>query len=203
MENTDKRMADNYEIISAFRIGDKEVVFGRDMTSTEPYFCALYEKENIICYTRERYNDCVVSEDYVEIMDIFAERIKQQCQKVREEWAKITVPRIPITPEMCYINDYDKSIEGKIVAIKKSVFRPEYQSADHQLVYVVGGNGAKAQSRGNACFCVNLYSGKEVRWERYEVQGEVKPEYLPDWARDRLKIVLRERDKKAKERDAR
>ena len=44
MENTDKRMADNYEIISAFRIGDKEVVFGRDMTSAEPYFCALYEK---------------------------------------------------------------------------------------------------------------------------------------------------------------
>ena len=48
----EKRMAENYEIISAFRIGDKEVVFGLDERSDKPYFCALYEKEAVLCYTR-------------------------------------------------------------------------------------------------------------------------------------------------------
>lgn len=133
MKNDEKRMAENYEIIAAFPIGDKEVVFGRDLNCDQPYFCGLYSKENIICYTRERYENCFVSDNYIDIMELFAERIQKQCQQVREMWAEVTVPHKPITPEMCYKNDYKVSIKGKIVAIKQSVFRPEFQSADRQL----------------------------------------------------------------------
>ena len=198
MLNNQPRMAENYEIISAFPIGDKEVVFGRDIFCDKPYFCGLYSKENIICYTRERYEDCFVSDDYVAMMEMFADRIKEQCEKVREMWAEVTVPREPITYDMCYKNDYKESIVGKIVAIKESVLRPEFQSADRQLFYVTGGSGAVANSRGSACFAVNLYSGKEVRWERHEIQGEVKPECLPEWAKERAAVVAKEQAEKEK-----
>lgn len=117
--------------------------------------------------------------DYIGMLELFADRVKQLTEKVRAEWAKITVPREPITPDMCYPNDYDKSIVDEVVAIRKTVFRPEYQSADRQLVYVTGGNGAKGNPHGRACFCKNLYTGKESRFERYEVEGVVKPEHLP------------------------
>ena len=197
----EKRMAENYEIISAFRIGDKEVVFGLDEKSDKPYFCALYEKEAVLCYVRERYEECYTGSDYIAMMELYAQRIQAQCQKVRDEWAKVTVPREQITAEMCFSNDYRESIKGKVVAVKPSMLRPEYQSADHQLVYVTGGNGAAANARGNACFCINLYTGEQTRWERFEIMGEVKPEHLPDWAKERTEIIQKEQSEK--ERKAR
>ena len=199
----EKRMAENYEIISAFRIGDKEVVFGLDERSNKPYFCALYEKEAVLCYTRERYEDCYTGNDYIAMMELYAERIQAQCQKVRDEWAKITVPRVPITPDMCYPNDSRESIKGKVVAVKLCTLRPEYQTADHQLIYITGGNGAAANARGNACFCVNLYTGEHTRWERFEVQGEVRPEHLPQWAKERLTVIQKEQAEKERKEKAR
>lgn len=51
-----------------------------------------------------------------------------------------------------------------------------------RVVLVDGGSGAAANSRGTTCFCVNLYTGEQEKWRRYDVLGEVKPECLPDWA---------------------
>lgn len=185
----EKRMAENYEITHSFHIGDREVVFGVDEKSEQPYFCALYQKETVLCYIRERYEDCVVMSDYIEIMELFAQRIQEQCAKVREQWGQITVPREPVTADMCYPHDYGQKIVGKVVAIKTSSLRPEYRTADYQLVLVNGGNGAYANSRGTACFSVNLYTGENVRWNRSDVLGEIKPEYMPEWAKQRLETI--------------
>lgn len=185
MAKPEKRMAGNYEITQALRIGDREVVFGIDPASDQPYFCALYQKVFEIIRFRERYEACFASDNFVDVAEQFAAYVQEQCQKVREEWAKVTVPRIRITEEMCIPHDYGQDLTGKIVAIKPSVLRPEYRSADHQLVLVDGGSGAAANSYGTTCFCVNLYTGESVRWRRYDVLGEVKPECLPDWARER------------------
>ena len=185
MAKPEKRMAGNYEITQALRIGDREVVFGIDPASDQPYFCALYQKVFEIIRFRERYEACFASDNFVDVAEQFAAYVQEQCQKVREEWAKVTVPRIRITEEMCIPHDYGQDLTGKIVAIKPSVLRPEYRSADHQLVLVDGGSGAAANSYGTTCFCVNLYTGESVRWRRYDVLGEVKPECLPDWAERR------------------
>lgn len=191
----EKRMADNYEITQAVPIGDKEVVMGVDETNAMPYFCAFYS-ENGICGS---YNDCIVSDDYVETVELFAERVKEQCEKVREEREKITVPGEPITADMCLPLAYDTSLVGKVAAIRKNALKPEYCSAPYQLVYVTGGNGARGKTRGSACICTNLYSGKSSRWERQDMQGEVKPEYLPDWAKERAEKI----EKKYKDREVR
>ena len=127
MEQT-KRMAENYEITNAFHIGDKEVVFGVDEHSENPFFCGFCEKENLIVMVRERYTECMVGNDYIGMLELFADRVKQLTEKVRAERAKITVPREPITPDMCYPNDYDKSIVDEVVAIRKTVFRPNIRA---------------------------------------------------------------------------
>lgn len=186
MAEHEKRMAGNYEITQALHIGDREVVFGIDPASDQPYFCALYHEIFEIIQIRERYEACFASDNFVEVAEQFAAYVQEQCQKVREEWAKVTVPRIRITEEMCIPHDYGQDLTGKIVAIKPSVLRPEYRSADHQLVLVDGGSGAAANSRGTTCFCINLYTGEQEKWRRYDVLGEVKPECLPDWARERV-----------------
>lgn len=205
-EEQEKRMAQNYEITQAIHIGDKEVVFGIDEASEKPYFCAFYEKEYQIIQFKERYVDCIISDSYVEVVELFAQRVQEQCEKVREEWAKVMVPREKITAAMCFPNDYRQNLLGKVVAVKPEILRPEYQSADHQLIFITGVNGAHENSRGTACFCKNLYTGEDTRWERYDILGEVRPEHLPAWAKDRLAEIQKEqaeKERRTKSREGR
>ena len=104
------------------------------------------------------------------------------------------MPREVITADMCFKDNRSESIVGKIVAVKAEVLRPEYRSADYQLIYVSGGNGASGKSMGSACFHTNLYSGERGRWERYDILGwEVKPECLPEWAKEKF-IEIQKRE---------
>lgn len=182
---TEKRMAGNYEITHSLRIGDREVVFGTDPASENPYFCALCHKRFEIIQVREIYERCAVSDSYIEAAEQFAAYVQEQCQKVRAEWDKVTVPRICITEEMCFPRDNGRDITGRVAAVRPSVLWPEYRSADQQLFLVTGGAGAAANSRGTSCFGVNLYTGENVCWRRHEVLGEVRPECLPEWAQER------------------
>ena len=195
-EVVEKRMAENYEITQAVRIGGKEVVFGVDETNAEPYFCAFYTANELFY----EYSDCMVGDNFAEMMKLFGERIQQQAGKVLAEQEQASVPLAPLTPGDCFPNSYDECIEGKIVAVKTSALAPEYRTANHQLVYVTGGNGAQANARGNACFCINLYSGRHIRWERYDIQGEIKPEKLPGWAKERLSGILQQEQAKKEQR---
>ena len=177
----EKWIVEGYEITQAVKIGDKEVVFGVNEKVDMPYLCSFYSSNSLM----ESYEESMVGDDFVEMTELFADRIKAQCTKVREEQAKVTVPREKITEDMCRpISNYEDII-GKVMAIRAEALRPEYRSAEHQLVYVVGGNGARQQSFGTACYCITLYSGERERWERYDLQGEVKPERLPQWAKEK------------------
>ena len=188
----EKRRAGSYEITQRIAIGDREVVLGVDEKNEIPYICAFYTDNGIL----GAYTDCMVADNYVEIVELFAERVKEQCVKIREEQEKITVPREIITADMCLTLKGDENLEGKVVAVRAESIRPEYRSAEHQLIFVTGGFGARGGARGRACFCRNLYSGKRSRWDRCDIQGEVKPEYLPEWAKECL-VKIQETEKAA------
>ena len=96
-DEKEKRMAENYKITHGIPIGDKEVVLGVDEKAEMPYLCAFYTSNELF----GSYTDCMVGNDYVEIVEMFAERVKAQCVKIREEQAKVTVPREVITADMC------------------------------------------------------------------------------------------------------
>ena len=187
-----KRMVEGYEVTQGIRIGDKEVVFGVDEKAELPYLCALYADNGLF----ESYHECMAGDDYAEVMELFADRVKAQCVKVHEEQAKMTVPRVKITAEMCTPMYKCGDIVGKVMAVKAGTLRPEYRFAQHQLVYVTGGNGAREGALGNACYCIALYSGDHERWERYDLQGEVKPEALPEWAKERLVEIQKQQAEK-------
>ena len=181
------RMAENYEITERISIGDRDVVFGMDMDNELPYFCSFLVDNGIYYFFPDAKAGC----DYAEMMELFADRIKEQCRKVREEQEKVTIKREVFTSGMC-VPAGDSDLMGKVVAVRPEVLKPEYRSCEHQLIYITGGNGARAETLGTACFGTNLYSGKSGRWERYEILGEVKPECLPDWAKAKVKEIRRE-----------
>ena len=109
----------------------------------------------------------------------------------------------PFTVDDCIPDDRDKNIVGKVVVINAEVNRYEYRHSAYQLVLVDGGHGARG-GRGQAVFGTCLADGKHARWERYDVLGEIKPEKMPDWAKEAAaRIQTEEKARKSKSREKR
>lgn len=197
MAREEKRMAGDYEITQAIEIGHKEIVLGVNPQDNQgkKYMCAFANYNDFF----QTYDEVLVSDNYAEIMQIFGERVSKEANRIVREIANLKIPTNVITQDDCYPNNRNENINGKIVAIDSSVLRPEYQRADRQLYIVTGGFGAEANSRGNAVFCQNIYDGSKTRYERYDILGEVKPECVPQWAKDKLNGKVSEQDMKEAE----
>ena len=165
------------------------------------YMCAFCTENGLFA----SYTEIMVSEDYTELVRLFGERVAEQAEKTRVDLngPKIQgIPNAPITAEGCEVIGYQDDLKGKVVVIKPEVLRREYRRATCQLQLCTGGFGANPNSRGSACYCTELYSGKESRFERRDILGTIKPENLPKWAKHYLESV-RQAEKKAKDREGR
>ena len=196
--NEEKRKIGDYTVMSAVNIGEKEIVLATNEKSAkgEKYLCGFVENNSLF----EQCFECMVSDDYIEIAQLFGSRIANEAELFNEQVKNLKIPITLITETDCIPDHYSKDINGKIIAINPDVLKPEYQRADRQLYYVTGGFGASANSRGSAVFCTNLHTGKTTRYERIDVMGEVKPECLPDWAKQKIEEITHSKPSKAKER---
>ena len=197
-----KRMAGDYVIIHAFHIGDREIVLGENPASKgdDRYMCAFCQNNGLMA----GYTEMMVSKEYPELAKLFGERIAEQAEKTRIDLngPKIQgIPNAPITADGCEVIGYQHDLRGKIVVIKPEVLRPEYRRATSQLYLCDGGFGASPNSRGTACSCTQLYSGKSSYFERSDILGVIAPENLPKWAKHYLECVRQERQAEKKSRD--
>ena len=195
----EKRMAGDYEIIQAFHIGYREVVLGVNPNAApdERYMCSLGEKNDVW----EFHNDVMVSDDYTEIVQLFGQRIIDQARKVQQELFKPSFQGIDNEPiKECNRITSKDDLHNRVVVIKPDVLRREYQHATHQLVLVTSGFGASPNSRGSACYCTNLYTGKSGRYERQDILGTLDEDQLPKWAQHGLDMY---RNKQRTERSDR
>ena len=193
----EKRMAGDYEIIHSVYIGDREIVVGEDLSNTEgnKFVCAYCRPDLIYAV----YNEVMGSDDYAEIIQLFGERVAEQAVKTREMFNDLRLEGqdvSPLTIKDCTPISGDDDLHDKVIVIKPKKLRREYQRANYQLKLCTGGFGASPNSRGNACFCVDLFSGKSSRFERYEVMGTLKEEQLPKWAKDGLEAYRKKQQLK-------
>lgn len=88
----EKRMAGDYEIIQAFHIGDREIVIGENTNAApdERFMCAYCERNEIFAL----HSEVMVSDDYTEIVQLFAERLAEQAQKTRESLLSQMPPKV-------------------------------------------------------------------------------------------------------------
>ena len=183
----EKRMVGDYEIIHSVYIGDREIVVGEDLANTDgnKFMCAYCCPALIYAV----YDDVMGSDDYAEIIQLFGERVAEQAAKTREILNDLRLEGqdvSPLTVKDCTPITCEDDLHNKVIVIKPEKLRREFQRANYQLKLCTGGFGASPQSRGNACFCVDLFSGEKSRFERYEVMGTLKEEQLPKWAKDGL-----------------
>lgn len=200
--NDEKRTAGSYEIIHAVHIGDREIVVGDSPVAgpDERFMCAHAVSNDFFC----RYDDVITSDDFPEIMSIFGKRVTEQAEKTQQELITPIIQGIDVTPfqkDDCKPVSYSDNINGKIVVIKPDVLRREYQRSTNQLKLCTGGFGASPNSRGSACFCMDLYTGKTSRYERSDVMGTLEPDQLPKWAQHHLELYLNQQTRADRRKD--
>lgn len=195
----------SYEVRHAIHVGDKEIVFAEDKNAENGmcWFVGNYTCNQLF----GQYANCQVSDDFLEIMQEFTDRVNTQLKAMKGEISRSRMLHEVFTAEHCYPNDYSQNIDGKVVAIEADVLRPEYRRGEVQLLLIDGGNGARANAHGRSVFGYHLNNGERTRFERYDVQGEVRPEYLPDWAKEKAAAIQAEKasppQKKPKDKEAR
>ena len=136
-------------------------------------------------------------------MELYADRLKGQIAAVQAQRKTLHIPLDMLGREHCFPLLDGDDITNKVVAITPASLRYEYQRADCQLILVTGGSGARSNPRGTAVYGVNVFTGRRSgRWRRGDILGEVRPECLPQWAKDHLRIIEREQVlKKERERE--
>jgi hypothetical protein len=190
----DKRIIDGYVELNSFNFSGRLVILAEKAGADDPYLVCEGRWDNPLGV--EEYLNAVVTADYLEAVGEFIRRESGLLEYLEHERSLSGLPFQPLTAENCVPNGLDESIEGKVIIIKPEVLAPEFRSAEHQLKICNGGFGASPNARGNAVFCTDLYSGKESRYERYDVLGVADIAKLPQWAQAKLAVVnhVNERD---------
>lgn len=183
MSTTEKRMLGDYEIIHSLYIGDREIVVGDNphAPKDERYICMNLQHLDVFL----KPEVAVVSDDFTEIIQEYGNRLAAQAEKTRPLVMKPKIQGIDtrvLTDKDCHRIDSSDNIHSKIIVIKPTALRREYQMCTNQIMLCTGGFGASPNSRGNACYCVDLYTGEKCRQERPDVMGTLERSQLPKWA---------------------
>ncbi|OIA99367.1 hypothetical protein AK95_19585 [Paenibacillus sp. LC231] len=196
----EKRMAGDYEVYQALPIGRVEVILGIDTTNAEkPYLVCYCDQNNL--FGIDQYYGAEGYADYLEAMREFAKLMQWEIEKLQTERSALPEPMAPILSAHCLPIKGEDELSGRLVVIRPERLRPEFRTADHQLVWVTGGFGASGHSRGRAVYAERLYSGDECRYNREDLAGFLKPEHTPAWAVEKLALLQAEKQQKPRSRD--
>lgn len=94
------------------------------------------------------------------------------------------------------LNLYDKShcvsptaldFENKIMVLNPIGIKDEYKKPEYQLFLAQSGFGCSPTAHGRQVFGMFLYDGEQTHFERSRFIGALKPEYIPSWAKQKIK----------------
>ena len=177
-EDFEADMAGDYKITHQFRIGGRTLVLGHNPEDHETPYLVCYQDFGL---GFPRFTEAVGSDDYLEIVELFSQRLQQQIEAVKQQRAERNLPFTILTLEHCRRREPEESLEGKLVIVKANNISPEYRSADYQLGYALGGFGCKPGAGGRAVFFEELYSGERSRWDVGDILGIADLDKLPEW----------------------
>ena len=191
----EKRMVCGYEVHFAMHVGEREVLFLLDPTSTETPYIVGY-CEGMPAFVAERFVDAVGSDDYLEMVDEFLLRAKGQVDQLRVERERSNEPQEVLGTAHCLPDGMKHHLEGRVVILKSEVLRHEYRNAASQLIYVTGGNGASPDGHGTAVFGKYVFSGESRDCRRHQILGVLDPDKAPEWVRPGVCAIIAQKNEK-------
>ena len=191
----EKRTVCGYEVHFAMHVGEREVVFLLDPSSTEtPYMVGYCEGDS--AFGIERLVEAVGSDDYLEAVEEFLKRVQGQVDQLRSDRKLFDEPQEVFGAAQCLPGGMKHNIESKVVILKPEVLRHEYRNIANQLVYVTGGNGASPDGHGTAVFCKSVFNGENRSYRRHQVLGVLDPAQAPQWVRPGVCEIIAQKKEK-------
>ena len=113
MEN-EKRKVGDYTVLCAVNIGSREIILAENEQDSngERFLCCYGERNDIF----EKFTECAVGDDYIDAALFFAERIKQDAERFREEVEKLDIVSFEQHREM--YDNYYSHLQNAIDSIK-------------------------------------------------------------------------------------
>ena len=197
MSRQQKEMAGDYEVIQSLRLGGKVMLIGYNPNDQDGKYMTCYKESN---FMGEFFTKAMASDDYMEIVKLFSERLQEQMEKVKQFRTERGVPLETLGAEHCRKRGEGENLAGKLIILRPSSLSPEYRTADCQLGYATGGFGCSPGAGGRAVYFRELYSGEECRWNIGDVLGIADTEKLPEWAKQKVAEHEKARAERKKER---
>ena len=192
--NEEREKIGNYAVVSEMRIGNMRYIFARndDVNDKYPYMkCREYVQGYFA-----HYDKSIISNDYIELMQLHIQDLSEAIEQLDKDRKAIGLDDVScLKPDELLPVDYKMNIKGKIVAIGEEYMIDGQKDIAHQLYLTGSGNGVYAESRGNACYSWNLYTGEKEQIQRYEIIGIVPEDKLPDFAKKTLEKIKEERER--------
>ena len=183
-KTSNKRNIEGYEEIICIKFAGIYTLLAENPKAEYPYLICNIKYDNPLGF-EERY-DGVATDNYIEAMREFVNRVDGLVTELETEQRESGLPLQTLTSAECTPNGLKEDLTGKVIIIKPEILAPEYRRAEKQLKIALSGFGCNPDSRGNAVYCKELYSGKESCFERYDILGVADIEKLPEWAKIKL-----------------
>lgn len=183
-EDFNEDMAGDYKITHRLRLGGRILLIGYNPEDEEAPYMTCYETTDF--FGNRIFKDAIGSDDFLEIAELFSQRLQQQVDAVKAQRAARGLPFAALTREHCRKRGEDESLEGKLVILRPSSLAPEYRTADNQLGYALSGFGCSPIAAGRAVYFRELYSGETCRWDCGDILGIADLDKLPAWAKEKV-----------------
>lgn len=130
----EKRMLGNYEVTQSIYVGDKEVVLAVDKKEQYPFLVCYCDYHNPL--SAAWATEGVASDDYLEAMEIFTERVQSQIDRTRAELSKFPFDKAVFTKEHCIPDDHKSNMVGWISIAGTTVNYPVMQTPNDPNFYL-------------------------------------------------------------------
>jgi hypothetical protein len=178
-----------YTPIMTTNLSGWQITLAENKDKREP-FLVEWRREPDLGIPNDSYF-CGVTADYIEAVTEFTEHLRM-CLGVarsnRESKKSLhDVHYMELSPDDCLPDSRNSVFTGKLLIVRAGELKPEYRTADSQLVICSHGNGARPDAIGTSVFGNELFSGDVVCYRRHQIEGVADPDKLPGWAKSKWK----------------
>jgi hypothetical protein len=191
--------SDAFTVLNKISINDSEIILSENPDAEYRYL--VVENRYTSYYNESGDNNIFTghTNDYLEAITVFAEKVQYNasCAQTERNFRKHSggVDYVELKDSDCLPGSRDSDYTDKLIIVKAEELRPEYRTADFQLMLCTHGNGARPNAIGTSVFGKELFSGDSVCYGRHQIAGIADPEKLPAWAIK--KMSLQETEQKA------
>lgn len=136
-------MADSYEVVSAFYINGKEIVFGIDDNKDFSYLVSDCSFNEVF---GRYYSNAISYNSYLEALSEFTTRVSTEVEKAVSIAHELGIADT-LTIDDCVEDSRLGNYEGEVVVINSKVLQRDKRTADYQLGIATGGFGCNAEER--------------------------------------------------------